>query len=81
MWQHPTFRRSQRALTLLWGAAFVTEAALRALLTHLLPISAMNVINNMLPSAVIAGLIFGSVRYGRRVASAPQRLHLKAGTI
>jgi hypothetical protein len=68
LWQYPDFRRGQRILTIVWGAAFLGEAVLRILLSLTLPVSVMVVINNVLPYAVLAALIFGTVRFGRRSA-------------
>jgi intracellular septation protein A len=74
LWRHATFRRSQRILTLAWGASFVAEAAFRSALTFVLPTSTMVVINNVLPYTVLAALMAGTVSYGRRVkASAHNR--------
>jgi hypothetical protein len=67
LWQYPEFRRSQRILTVVWGAAFVAEAALRAALTYVLTTSVMVVVNNGLPYLVLACLIFGTFAYGRRM--------------
>jgi hypothetical protein len=68
LWQYPDFRRGQRILTIVWGAAFLGEAVLRILLSLTLPVSVMVVINNVLPYAVLAALIFGTVQFGRRSA-------------
>jgi uncharacterized membrane protein len=68
LWQYPDFRRGQRVLTTVWGVAFLGEAVLRILLSLMLPVSTMVVISNTLPYAVLAALIFGTVRYGRRSA-------------
>jgi hypothetical protein len=75
LWRYAEFRRSQRILTVAWGASFITEAAVRAALAYVLPTSAMVVINNTLPFVVLAGLIFGTFSYGRRMA-APHPRHL-----
>jgi hypothetical protein len=68
LWQYPDFRRGQRILTIVWGAAFLGEAVLRILLSLTLPVSVIVVINNVLPYLVLAALIFGTVQFGRRSA-------------
>ncbi len=70
LWQYPQFRRGQRILTLVWGAAFLGEALLRIVLAYLLPTSTMVIITNVLPYAVLAALIAGTVVYGKRSAAA-----------
>jgi len=67
LWQYPEFRRSQRTLSVVWGASFIAEAALRAALTYVLSTSVMVVVNNVLPYMVLACLIFGTFAYGRRM--------------
>src|SRR5205814_427382 len=49
LWQHAEFRRSQRTLTLAWGACFTGEAAVRTGLAYVLPTSAVVVVNSALP--------------------------------
>ncbi len=73
LWRYPEFRRSQRILTVVWGLSFVAEAGLRIALTYVLSISAMVVINNVLPYIVLAILIAGTATYGRRAGAAARR--------
>ncbi len=49
---------------------FVAEAALRIVLSFVLSVSVMVVVTNVLPYVVLAGLIFGTVRYGKRRSAA-----------
>ncbi|EWM17235.1 VC0807 family protein [Kutzneria sp. 744] len=66
LWQYPGFRRSQRILTVVWGAAFLGEAVLRVILSYALPLSTALVVTSVLPYVVLGLLIFGTVTYGRR---------------
>jgi uncharacterized membrane protein len=66
LWQYPGFRRSQRILTVVWGVAFLAEAALRVLLSYTLPVPTAIVVTSILPYVVLGLLIFGTVTYGRR---------------
>ena len=75
LWQHPTFRRTQRGLGAAWGVVLVLEAAGRAVLTYRLGAQAMVVLNNVLPYVVIAGMMFVSITVGKRSRAAAQRRH------
>jgi hypothetical protein len=44
LWQYPGFRRSQRILTLVWGASLLVEALLQIELTFQLPVGAVVVV-------------------------------------
>ena len=75
LWRHPGFRRAQRGLGAAWGLALVGEAAVRAWLTYRLGPQAMVVVNNVVPYAVIAVMVFVSVTVGNRSRAAAQRRH------
>lgn len=75
LWRHAAFRRSQRGLGAAWGLALVGEAAVRAVLTYRLGPQAMVVVNNVVPYAVVAGMVFVSVAVGNRSRAAAQRRH------
>ncbi|WP_285658842.1 VC0807 family protein [Actinomycetospora sp. NBRC 106375] len=66
LWAYPGFRRTQRGLTLMWGATFVVEAVARAVLTYRLPVATMVVVNAVVPPVVIALLITATVVWARR---------------
>ncbi|WP_166641375.1 VC0807 family protein [Amycolatopsis sp. SID8362] len=72
LWQFEGFRRGQRMLTVVWGASFLAEAALRIALTYVLPTEVMVVLNSVLPLVVMAALITGTIAYGKRRAAAAQ---------
>lgn len=62
----PDFRRGQRLLTVVWGAAFLGEALLRIALAFVLPVATMVVLTNVLPYVVLAALIGGTIAFGKR---------------
>ena len=66
LWENEYFRRGQRMLTVVWGTAYLGEAVVRVVLTFFLPVTAMVVINNVLPLVVLACLITGTMAYGKR---------------
>ena len=61
------FRRGQRVLTGVWGAALLTEAVIRIPLTFVVPLNVMVIISNIMPFVVITALIFWTIGYGRRI--------------
>jgi hypothetical protein len=75
LWQHAQFRRTQRMLGAIWGLGLFGESAVRAVLTWRLGTSAMVVVNNTVPYAVIFLLIFVSTTVGRRAQAAAFRRH------
>lgn len=75
LWRHPRFRLVQRRLGAVWGICLLGEALIRALLTWRLGTSAMVLVNNVVPYAVIAALIYYSVSTGRREQATAQRQH------
>jgi hypothetical protein len=66
LWRYPAFRKVQRQLCAAWGGALLGEAVLRAVLTEALGTSAMVVVNNTVPYAVIAAMMAVSIAVGRR---------------
>lgn len=61
------FRRGQRVLTGVWGAALLAEALIRIPLTFVVPLNVMVAISNIMPFVVITTLIFWSISYGQRI--------------
>jgi hypothetical protein len=70
LWQYPSFRRTQRVISIVWGVAFLAEAGLRVALSYLLTTSAMAVVSSVLPIVVIAALVAWTMSYGRRARAA-----------
>ena len=66
LWQYPSFRRTQRVITIVWGVAFVIEAAVRIALTYALSTDTMAVVSAIAPWVVLVGLITWTISYGRR---------------
>ena len=75
LWQYPTFRAGQRRLGAVWGGSLLGEAVARALLTWRLGTSAMVLVNNLVPYAVITALAFYSINAGRHAQAAAQQSH------
>ncbi|WP_354637860.1 VC0807 family protein [Kitasatospora camelliae] len=66
LWEYEGFRRGQRRLTVIWGVGFIAEALLKAALTYALDTSTMLTVSSIMPWAVLGGLIFYTVSYGKR---------------
>ena len=62
----PGFVRSMRFLTLVWGLAALSEAALGIASAFVLPPNVALVVEPLLAFAVLAALLFWTVAYGRR---------------
>ncbi|MER7499411.1 VC0807 family protein [Nonomuraea pusilla] len=73
LWQYAGFRRVQRVLTVVWGVAYLAEAAVRVVLAYTLPTSTMVLISTVLPIAVTAGLVTWTITYARRARAAAAR--------
>ncbi|MFD5466044.1 VC0807 family protein [Kitasatospora sp. NPDC127059] len=69
MWQYPGFRLVQRNLTVVWGIAFILEAALRIVLVYTLSHGTVVTINSILPFAVLGGLIYFTITYAKRASA------------
>jgi intracellular septation protein A len=70
LWAYPTFRRTQRGLTLMWGLTFVVEAVVRSILTYRLPVATMVVVNAVVPPVVIGLLAVATFVWAARARRA-----------
>jgi hypothetical protein len=68
LWQYASFRHANRVMTAVWGIGFVLEAAARVALVFVLPVSAFLAVSPIMVYAVLFGLIFWTIRYGRATA-------------
>jgi hypothetical protein len=75
LWRYPSFRRTQRMISVVWGVAFVAEAGLRVALSYALSTSVMAVVSTILPLAAVAGLVTWTFSYGRRARAAALAAH------
>lgn len=67
LWQYESFRRANRVMTVVWGMAFVIEAAVRVVMAYTLPVSVVQAVGSVMALVVVAALMGGSTVYGRRV--------------
>ena len=54
LWQYPDFRNTQTTITVVWGIAFIAEAALHIWLIYRVSVSTAVAAFNMLPYIVLA---------------------------
>jgi len=70
---HAGFRHVLRVMTVVWGIAFLLEAAARVALVYVLPVNAVLVVSPLLAAAVFGLLMVWTIRYAknaeRRAAS------------
>jgi hypothetical protein len=67
-WQYPRFRAVNRTLTVVWGVAYLVEAALRVGLSFVLPIPQFLLVSPVLAIGVTVALISWTMAYTRRNA-------------
>lgn len=73
-WQYAGFRRAFRRLTLVWGAAYLAEAAARIMIIEMAPAGAALAVSKIMPYVVAALLIGWTNVYGRRARRRGQQL-------
>ena len=71
--RYPHFRHGQYVINNTWGLAYLVEAAVKVAGTYLLPYAVAYAVNQILPWAVLAGLIFWTISYGNAARRAGER--------
>lgn len=62
----PTFRRSNRIMTVVWGVAFVAEAAIRVVAAYTLSTSTVVALSAVVPLVILGLLMVWTIAYGGR---------------
>jgi intracellular septation protein A len=65
-WRYPGFRRSFRVTTVVWGVAFIAEAAAQLIIVENCSAGVAKTTSNLMPLAVIAVVIAWNVAYAKR---------------
>jgi hypothetical protein len=73
-WRYPGFRRVFRLFTVVWGAAYLAEAAVRVMITEIAPVGTALLVSKVMPYAVAALLIVWTQAYGKRARRRGERL-------
>jgi Mg/Co/Ni transporter MgtE len=68
LWQYESFRTVNRTMTLVWGVAYLVEAAIQVALSFVLPIPLFLVLSPMLAIGVTIALVAWTMRYARSSA-------------
>lgn len=72
-WRDPSFRFSQRLLTIIWGCALIGEALIRVGLVFVLSIPTFLVISPLIGVSILLGLSIWTMSYARRRRAAALR--------
>ena len=68
LWHYPSFRSANRMITIVWGAAYVGEFILRAMMAYTLPIPVVLAVSPFLLGGITIGTIAWTLAYARRSA-------------
>ncbi|MER8045415.1 VC0807 family protein [Streptomyces sp. NPDC094032] len=66
LWQYEGFRTAMRRMTIVWGVAYLVEAAARVGLSYTLSVEAMLVANPVLIYGTLGLLVLWTIRTGKR---------------
>ena len=73
-WRYPGFRRTFRVFTVVWGVAYLAEAAARVLIVETTTTATALAVSKVMPYAVAAVLVGWMIAYGRRARRRGERL-------
>lgn len=73
LWQYPSFRRSQRMITGVWGLGFLFEAIVKTIWVLALPFDLAYTLNQIGPLVVTAALMAWTFVYAARVRKAGEQ--------
>ncbi len=73
-WRYEEFRRVFRLITVVWGAAYLAEAAVRVMIIEIAPVGTALLVSKVMPYAVAALLIVWTRAYGKRAQRRGERL-------
>jgi hypothetical protein len=74
LWRYPGFRHAFRLFTVVWGVAYLAEAAARIVIVETTSTGTALAISKVMPYAVCAVLVCWMVLYGRRARREGERL-------
>jgi hypothetical protein len=73
-WRYPEFRRIFRLFTVVWGVAYLAEAAARVIIVETTSTGTALAVSKVMPYAVAAALIGWMIAYGRQAKRRGERL-------
>ena len=74
LWQYASFRHAFRLFTIVWGVAYLAEAAARIVIVETTSTATALTVSKVMPYAVAAILALWMTAYGRRVKRAGERM-------
>ena len=74
LWQYPSFRHAFRLYTIVWGVAYLAEAAARVIVVETTSTGTALTVSKVMPYAVGAAIVAWMIAHGRRVRRAGERL-------
>jgi uncharacterized membrane protein len=74
MWRYEGFRHVFRVITIVWGAAYIVEAGVKAFIVESTSVSTAKAITQVLPYAVLGVVVAWNISYGKRRRSEGERL-------
>ena len=80
LWRYPGFRHAFRLFTLVWGVAYLAEAAARVVIVEMTTTATALTVSKVMPYAVAAGLAGWMTAYSRRAKREGERLAALAAT-
>ncbi len=74
LWRYPGFRHAFRLFTVVWGVAYLAEAAARVIIVETTSTTTALTVSKVMPYAVAAVLAGWMIAYGRRARREGERL-------
>jgi hypothetical protein len=78
LWQYAGFRHAFRLYTVVWGVAYLAEAAARVIIVETTSTSTALTVSKVMPYVVAAGIIGWMIAHGRRARREGERLAAEA---
>jgi hypothetical protein len=74
LWQYPGFRHAFRLYTVVWGVAYLAEAAARVIIVETTSTGTALTVSRVMPYVVSAAIIAWMIAHGRRARRTGERL-------
>jgi hypothetical protein len=78
LWQYPGFRHAFRLYTIVWGVAYLAEAAARVIIVETTSTGTALTVSKVMPYAVGAAIVAWMIAYGRHARREGERLAAEA---
>ena len=78
LWQYPGFRHAFRLYTVVWGVAYLAEAAARIIIVETTSTGTALTVSKVMPYVVGAGIVAWMIAHGRRARREGERLAAEA---